>query len=113
MLAYVKGGGDTVYCEVCELPHRNGALRCEACEHELGTPPNWDAMRARLPDLRTKVLLGLVVLSGIMAGNFVAWGGGGYIIALGPIGWTVWYGYQYRLISARLQAAERRSSPQR
>jgi hypothetical protein len=103
-----RGRDEVVYCEVCELPHRRGVLRCEACEHELGTAPNWDAIRAQLAGVKRKALFGVFVLAGFMAGNSIAWGGGGYLIAVGPIAWTVWYGYQYRLISGRLRLADSR-----
>ena len=103
----VSGLTTTIYCKVCGLPDRKGVARCEACEHELGTALDWDALRARLPGLRKKILWGLFVLAGFVVGSCAAWGGGGYVIAIGPIGWIVWHGYQYRLISARLRVAER------
>ena len=70
---------DIVYCEVCELPHRRGVAVCEQCRHALGSVPNWERLRAELPDLRNKVLVGVGATLLMIIGTGWLFGGAGYI----------------------------------
>jgi hypothetical protein len=95
---------ETIYCEVCRLPHRRGVVRCEDCGHQLGSPPDWEGMRETLRHLRVKITIGIVALVAMLVGNFALFGGAGFIILTAPIGWTVFGVYRYRVISRRLRA---------
>ena len=43
---------EIVHCELCRLPHRAGVVKCDECEHLLGTPVDWKALDSQLPELR-------------------------------------------------------------
>jgi hypothetical protein len=99
----------TIYCEACGLPHRRGAVQCDRCEHALGTEPNWEALRAELPQLKGKIVLGFVSLVAIIALNILVFGGAGYIVLLAPIGWIIFSAYRHVVLSAQLRGAEPRA----
>lgn len=96
---------DLVHCELCRLPHRAGVVKCEECEHLLGTPVDWKALDRELPDLRMKAVLGMTIVLGMLALNLLAFGGAGYIVLLAPIYWTVMTTYRYRILARRLASA--------
>jgi hypothetical protein len=96
---------EIVHCELCRLPHRAGVVKCEECEHLLGTPVDWKALDCQLPDLRMKAVLGIAMVLGMLALNVLAFGGAGYIVLLAPIYWTVMTLYRYRIIARRLATA--------
>jgi hypothetical protein len=101
---------DIVYCEVCELPHRRGAAVCEQCKHALGSTPNWERLRAELPELRNKVLVGVAATLLMIVGSGWLFGGGGYIVAMGPMTWAVATAFRWRVLAKRL--AKRGGPPQ-
>ena len=96
---------EIVHCELCRLPHRAGVVRCEECEHQLGTPVDWKALEAALPALLRKAVLGVVIVLGMLALNVLAFGGAGYILVLSPVYWTVITIYRYRIFARRLATA--------
>ncbi len=89
---------DIIYCEVCALHHRAGVERCEECKHLLGTPANWGDVRDELSHLNGQVLLGAGALLGMVALNYWAFGGAGYIILLAPVVWAVTNFYRRRVL---------------
>src|SRR5262245_27194907 len=78
-----------IYCEVCRLPHQRGATVCEECDHRLGTKPDWNALKAELPELRQKIAGGVAAIVGMIVLNGLLFGGAGYIVTLAPVVWTV------------------------
>ena len=98
----------TIECELCGLPHRDDAVECDRCEHRLGTQPNWDALRDELPELKSKMLVGAVALMGMIALNVMVFGGAGYVILVAPIGWIMFSGYRYRVLSEQIRRRPRR-----
>lgn len=101
----MAGPNDSIYCEVCELPHRVGVERCESCGHALGTAPDWTTLKAELPGLRMQAVTGSLATIGMLVLNVLLFGGAGYIVLLAPIGWAVTGIYRHRMIAARLRAA--------
>jgi hypothetical protein len=93
---------DIIYCEVCELPHRRGVAVCEECRHLLGTPPNWERIRADVSGEGLKALAGLIAT--ILAALSMLWLTGAVWIWLivGMLAWSVFYGRRWYAISKRL-----------
>jgi hypothetical protein len=102
---------DIIYCEVCELPHRRGASRCEECQHLLGTSPNWSQIAADMRDSRLKALLGAGICVGTIL--FMIWVSGRvwFLIVVGLVTWSVNHARRWRAISKQL--AKRAGPPQR
>jgi hypothetical protein len=96
---------DIIHCELCGLAHRRTAQRCDRCEHQLGTIPDWDALRAELPALRKKMALGVVALVGIVALNLLVFGGAGVILLLAPIGWILFSAIRHKVLKDQLRRA--------
>ena len=98
---------DIVYCEVCELPHRRKARECEQCQHVLGTAPNWDALRADVGKWRGNVILGVLATLAMIVGTGWAFGGVGYIVAMGPMVWAVKSGMRWYFVAGPLKKRAR------
>lgn len=73
-------------------------MRASARHHSrLGgivTRASWDS---------NPMLLGLLALIVMLAANELVFGGAGYIVLLAPIGWILFGGYRYRILSTRLR----------
>ncbi len=92
----------TVYCELCNLPHRTTAIQCDRCEHRLGTRPDFDSLRAELGELKQKMLLGLAALMAMVALSIFLFRGAGIIIVTAPVGWIMFSAYRHRVVSSLL-----------
>lgn len=100
---------DTVYCELCSLPHDPGTLRCDDCDHQLGTTPNWGALEQEVPRLRMKIAFGLLTAAVMVGANLVAFEGSGYVVvAIAPVAWIIQNGYRYSILTKRLARRGRR-----
>lgn len=98
----VPDAKDTVYCELCALSHQPGATSCDACDHLLGTTPDWDALRRELSTLRNKAWLGAALIVAMLAANAWLFGGGGVVVVFAPFAWVLHSVYRHRLLSRRL-----------
>lgn len=92
---------DIVSCEVCELPHRRGVALCEECRHPLGSQPDWERLRAQLPDLRFNMVIGIATSVAIAVATL--WVSGGWLLlVMPPLVWGVgnarrWYALSNQL----------------
>jgi hypothetical protein len=102
---------DIILCEICELSHRRTAVKCDRCDHTLGTLPDWSALRAELPGLKRQMATGGVGLLAMIALNMALFGGAGYIVLLAPIGWAMDGAWRYRSVSQQLRQAPRVPGP--
>ena len=98
---------DIISCEICGLLHRRTAVKCDGCDHTLGTLPDWSALRAEMPGLKRQMANGGAVLLAIIALNMALFGGAGYIVLLAPIGWAMDGALRYRSVSQQLRRAPR------
>lgn len=94
---------DTVYCELCALPHRRAATSCDACQHVLGTTPDWAALSHELSALKSKAMLGAALVVAMLAANVWLFGGAGVVVAVAPFAWVVRSVYRHQLVSRRLR----------
>lgn len=100
----MPASSNTIYCEVCALPHKPSAGVCEDCGHVLGRAPDWVALRAQKSSYGRQFIAALVTLVLMVAANWVLFGGAGYVFVLGPMLWLFTSGYRYRVLAKRVPA---------
>ena len=91
---------DTIYCELCGLPHLDtrAGSECDNCTHVLGTPVNELVMLAEMAQAKRKIAQGLIpVLLLTLLNAFLIRGGGIlYLFAFPPLMWMMWGIERYR-----------------
>ena len=102
---------DIIYCEVCELPHRRGAVVCEECQHRLGTEPNWSQIRAELTGEWLKALFGFGVAVLVSVTLFELFEGAWLVIVFPLFGWPLTHARRWRAISKRLAKQKKATQP--
>ena len=93
---------DIIHCELCDLPHRRSAVRCDGCDHTLGIAPDWDRLRVERNRLKRRMALGGAALVAMIALNMVFFGGYGAIILVAPIGWVAESFIRHQNVSKQL-----------
>ena len=102
---------EIIRCEICDLSHRRTAVRCDGCDHVLGTTPDWDGLRAELPRLKRQMAKGGAAFVAMIALNMALFGGAGYIVLIAPIGWVMDSVLRHRSISQQFRRAPRAPAP--
>jgi hypothetical protein len=96
-------GPDYVRCEVCRLPHRRTAERCDRCDHALGSPVDWAALEQEIPGLRLQIAAGVLLFVLMEVINLAVFDGAGVIFLLAPIGWALFGTYRIHVLKSVLR----------
>jgi hypothetical protein len=99
---------ELIYCPLCELPHRVGAVRCDGCDQVLRERPDIDAMRSELSRRKRDMAVAGAVIFVMMVLNLTVLASyGGFVIVTAPVGWCFWSWIRYRALSRCLARLER------
>ena len=100
----MKESDGLVYCPLCELPHRQGAVTCDGCGQVLSERPDFKAMNAEYRDRKRDVAIALSLIIGMIVVNFTLVGHvGGFVIVTAPLGWLLWSWMRCRVLRQRLE----------
>lgn len=102
-----------IHCELCRLPHRQGALICDGCDHKLGTAPDWRVVRRDVALLRLQMGLAAFVIAALVVVNAFSILRGAYFVWFAPVFWLIFAAIRHRTLSRRLSAEERRTRASR
>jgi hypothetical protein len=96
-------GPDLIYCPLCNLPHRMGAVRCDGCDQALHEPVDLGQVRDERAARKQDMTLALVMIVALLVLN-LALGGyvGGFILPLAPLGWLIRSWIRLRATTQRL-----------
>jgi hypothetical protein len=83
-------GGNVIECPLCGLPHRPGAVFCDACGQRLDSRPDLDELRAEYRRRKQTRLVAAACVVGMLVLNFVVFRGTVFIVVFAPVGWFGW-----------------------
>lgn len=91
---------ELIYCPLCELPHRVGAVVCDGCDQVLRERPDIDAIRSERALRKRDITVAAGVIVAMMLLNLtVVASYGGFVLLTAPFGWCLWSCIRFRALS--------------